>query len=81
MTAALSILVQTVFYTFLSQCKQWGVFCIELHVKKHHPSYSDIRQLASADELFEAYQSTTDPDLFQVSDTFMHSYHWYSAFQ
>jgi len=38
-----------------------------MHANKHHPKYSHIQRLASADELFEAYQSTTDPDLFQVS--------------
>jgi len=35
-------------------------------VDKPHPKYSDVRQLASADELFEAYQSSADPDVFQV---------------
>lgn len=50
----------------LMQNLQSKMFCLELHTKKCHPCYSDIRQVTSADELFEAYQSTTDPDLFQV---------------
>ena len=48
------------------------LLCLESHANKRHPNYSDIHQLASADELLEAYQSTTDPDLFQVYS----SSHW-----
>ena len=57
-----------VMYVLLFWCNNNGQewFCVELHARKCHTNYSDVHQITSADELFEAYQSTTDPDLFQV---------------
>ena len=58
-----------VIHTFLDLCKSnilWNCFFSELHENKCYPNYTDICQTASADELFEAYQCTSDPDLFQV---------------
>ena len=58
-------------HTFLGfwRSNSFELFCSESRENKCYPNCSDICQMASADELFEAYQSTTDPDLFQVQST------------